>query len=410
MIKIRVLNAQVPTDLKEYKLSPEISLNPECLIGRQPNSDLYLDRPEVSRMHGKIAYQEGQYYFVDLQSKLGSWFNAERVKSNEKYLLKLGDIIKIGEFILMIVDLQLETIPFTARAVSHDAVTEISFIPQPVASLTSALIEKIPTPDSPQVARPIDAYAPEAHSIFSQALQRYFPGAIALSAYMKTIYDSLANYGFDTDNTMGMTTLCRDEITEPFLAEVIRTWGESFNCSSLAGFVMMGKTALGAAMDHVPIVEGKRRFAFYAMPHIAISKDGEVGKVYRYGIQKVSHACGALEAIVKELLSGKLKLEMDMQDVEQTIVRQKILSNIHYGDKPDLIEITKLASQIISRDVDNLLSAVDPSVFNYAVLTGIQIHGPMDTTWIYPQASYVVGSDIPGGKEALTQFTNLARL
>jgi hypothetical protein len=66
----------------------------------------------------------------------------------------------------------------------------------------------------------------------------------------------------------------------------------------------MGKTALAAAVDHVPIVEDKRQFAVYAMPHIAISKDGEVGKVYRYGIKKVSHACGALEAIGKELLAG----------------------------------------------------------------------------------------------------------
>ncbi|HEY9611036.1 MAG TPA: hypothetical protein V6C93_16850 [Allocoleopsis sp.] len=156
-----------------------------------------------------------------------------------------------------------------------------------------------------------------------------------------------------------------------------------------------------------PIVNDKRHFAFYAMPHIAISKDGEVGNVYRYGIQKVSHACGALEAIGKELLSGRLKLEMDMQDVEQTIIRQKIISSINYGDKPDLIEITKLASQIISQDIQNLFSVVDTSVFKYAVMTGIQIHGPMDTNWIYPQEFYVVGSDIPGGKEHLSVFENL---
>jgi hypothetical protein len=228
-----------------------------------------------------------------------------------------------------------------------------------------------------------------------------------MPAYMQITYEALADYGFDDKNTMGMTTLCRDEITEPLLAEVIQKWGQSFNCSSLAGFVMMGKTAIAAAIDHVPIVDDKRRFAFYAMPHIAISKDGEVGKVYRYGIKKVSHACGALEAIAKELMSGRVKLEMDMQDVEQTVVRQKILSTIHYGDKPDLVELTKVASQIVSRDVQNLLSAIDTSVFKYAVMTGIQIHGPMDTTWIYPQDFYVVGSDIPGRKEHIAVLEEL---
>ncbi|MCT7956365.1 nitric oxide synthase oxygenase [Laspinema palackyanum] len=253
----------------------------------------------------------------------------------------------------------------------------------------------------------VDAYKPESNPIFYEALQKHFPGALPMPVYMQITYETLGDYGFENKNTMGMTTLCRDEITEPFLTEVVRKWGNSFNCSSLAGFVMMGKTAVAAATDHVPIVGDKRRFAFYAMPHIAISKDGEVGKVYRYGIQKVSHACGALEAIAKELLSGKLMLEMDMQDVEQTIIRQKILSNIHYGDKPNLIEITKLASQIISKDIQSLFSVVDPSMFEYAVMTGIQIHGPMDTNWIYPLEFYVVGQDIAGGKEEIPVFKEM---
>lgn len=102
-----------------------------------------------------------------------------------------------------------------------------------------------------------------------------------MPVFMNMSSEMLREYGFDRQNTMGMTTLCRDEITEPLLTQVIQQWGASFNCSSLAGFVIMGKTALAAAVDHVPIVEDKRRFVFYAMPHIAISKDGEVGKAYR---------------------------------------------------------------------------------------------------------------------------------
>ncbi len=95
---------------------------------------------------------------------------------------------------------------------------------------------------------------------------------------------------------------------------------------------------------------------------------------------------------------------MDMQDIEQTIIRQKILSTLTYGDKPDLIEITKLASRIISDDVKNLFNILDSSVFNYAVMTGIQIHGPLGTHWIYPQDFYVVGSDLPGGKAEIAAF------
>ncbi len=137
------------------------------------------------------------------------------------------------------------------------------------------------------------------------------------------------------------------------------------------------------------------------MPHIAISQDGTVGEVYREGLEHVSHACGALSAIVEELQSGHLQLMTDMQDIEQSMIRQKLISAIEYGDKPDLAAMTQLASRIIAQDVAQLLSPLDSSVFNYAVITGVQIHGPLDTQWIYPQEFYLVSSAIPGNRKDL---------
>ena len=227
---------------------------------------------------------------------------------------------------------------------------------------------------------------------FLEAVQTHFPGSLPLKDYMKKTYDCLSQYGFEDENTMGMIAICRDEITDPLYEEVVKYWGKTFNCCSLAGFITLGKTGLAAATDHTPIFDNIRRFTFYAMPHIAISRYGEIGKVYREGIQKASHACGALETIVKELECGHLNLEMDLQDLEQSIIRQKILSSLNYGDKPNLVEITKLACQIISQDVERLLRSLDSTIFNYAVMTGIQIHGPLETQWIYPQNFYIVSS------------------
>ena len=257
---------------------------------------------------------------------------------------------------------------------------------------------------SEAIPQTLNGYDPNVFPAFHQMLQTHFPRALPMSKYMRKTFQSLSAYGFCDENTMGMTAICRDEIAEPLFAEVIRYWGKSFNCCSLAGFVMMGKTGLAAATDHTPIVDGIRRFTFYAMPHIAISRYGDIGNVYRDGVQKVSHACGALETVVKELASGHLKLEMDMQDIEQTIIRQKILSTLTYGDKPNLIEVTKLAARIISDDVKCLLDTLERSIFKYAVMTGIQIHGPLGTHWICPQDFYVVGSDLPDGKEVIKVF------
>lgn len=266
--------------------------------------------------------------------------------------------------------------------------------------MNSKYFEQLPAASSQE----IEAYEPILTPAFHQIVDTHFPGTLPLQQYFKKTFECLKSYGFEDANTMGMVAICRDEITDPLFDEVIKYWGKTFNCCSLAGFVTIGKTGLAAATDHTPIFDGLRRFTFYAMPHIAISRKGEVGKVYREGIEKASHACGALEVIVKELESGNLNLETDMQDIEQTIVRQKILSAIRYGDKPDLIEITKLACRIISEDIEKLLSNLNPLVFKYAVMTGIQIHGPMDTHWIYPQDFYVVSSVFPTGKEMIKVF------
>jgi hypothetical protein len=244
----------------------------------------------------------------------------------------------------------------------------------------------------------IDGYDTNTYPAFHEALHTHFPGALPLSQYMQLTVQALVPYNFYDENTMGMVAICRDEIAEPMLEEVIRYWGKTFNCCSLGGFLTIGKTGLAAATNHAPLFDGMRRFTFYAMPHIAISQAGEIGKVYREGLQQVSHACGALDAIVHELACGHLKLEMDMQDIEQTIVRQKILSTLTYGAQPNLVEITKLACQIISHDVEHILDTLDTTIFNYAVMTGIQIHGPMDTTWISPHRNYVVGQHLPDGK------------
>ena len=240
---------------------------------------------------------------------------------------------------------------------------------------------------------------------FHKALHLHFPGALPLGKYMSRTTKALARYGFEDENTMGMIAICRDEQTDPLHEAVVRYWGKTFNCCSLAGFVTMGKTGLAAATAHTPIQNGLRRFVFCAMPHIAISRNGEVGLIYREGINLPSHACGALETIVAELAAGHLNLETDMQDIEQTIVRQKILSQIRYGDRVDLVDLTKLAAKIIATDVSNLLSQLDTSIFHYAVIHGIQIHGPFESQWVYPTDFFIVGEQFGEVPFQLDTFT-----
>jgi ferredoxin-NADP reductase len=109
MIKVKVINSHDPGELKEVELKPEAALNKQCLIGRLQNCHLVLNDEAVSRMHGKISFRDGNYYFADLGSKAGSWVNAESAKVNQDYLLKIGDLIRINGFVIMVLEITTET-------------------------------------------------------------------------------------------------------------------------------------------------------------------------------------------------------------------------------------------------------------------------------------------------------------
>ncbi len=225
---------------------------------------------------------------------------------------------------------------------------------------------------------------------FNDTLEKHFPGSIPLEEFMHVTYDKLLDFGFNDDNTFACVSACRDEIVMPLIDLTFKVWGEVFNFSSLAGSLTIGKTGFAAASSHAPIIDGLERYVFIAMPHIAISKDGEIGVVYREGREGASHACGALEAIVNEIEGGKLRLQLDMDDIEQSILKTKIFEKLNYGEKPDLVSITKITHEIICEDLERLIDVAEKEPFDYAVLTGVLIHGPDETNYVYPQLSYAV--------------------
>lgn len=101
MLKIKVFNYKTG-EFEEKALTPETSIQGECIIGRSSSCDLVLASSEVSRVHGRIMFQKDQYYFTDLGSTDGSRINNQEAKANQNYVLKKEDLIRIGEFVLLI--------------------------------------------------------------------------------------------------------------------------------------------------------------------------------------------------------------------------------------------------------------------------------------------------------------------
>ena len=68
------------------------------MIGRHPDSDIFLDDVTVSRRHAEIRRSSGSFSLSDVGSLNGTYVNRERV---EEAPLASGDEIQIGKFKLV---------------------------------------------------------------------------------------------------------------------------------------------------------------------------------------------------------------------------------------------------------------------------------------------------------------------
>lgn len=68
------------------------------VLGRHPESDIFLDDITVSRRHAEIRREENGFVLVDTGSLNGTYLNRERIESAS---LNNGDEIQIGKFRLL---------------------------------------------------------------------------------------------------------------------------------------------------------------------------------------------------------------------------------------------------------------------------------------------------------------------
>jgi hypothetical protein len=228
---------------------------------------------------------------------------------------------------------------------------------------------------------------------FEDILRTHFGNVLTETDLVKKTYKALAKFGFSDDNSIAAICVCRDEISQPLRGIIRRVWGEAFNLSSLGGMFFAGKTALRAAMHHSPKQDGKERYVYYALPHIAIDEEGRMGFCRRKGIEE-SHACGALCGFLGELQEKKVNVSIDDGDAEQSHLKMRLLREIPYGHVPDLLELTRIAQKVILSDIEKAINLiVDTKKSDYALITGIQIHGP-ENNYIWPAKCYAVVDEL----------------
>lgn len=228
-------------------------------------------------------------------------------------------------------------------------------------------------------------------SSFQEALRSHFPGALTEATYLSSSALALGRLGFHADNTLACVGVCRDEICQPFVRHVQAAWGEAFNLCSLAGFLYAGRTGYGAAMHHSPEPDGRRRYVFFHMAHVALGREGQVGEVQRRGQPGASGACGALLAFHKGSQAGKVATSLDPDDVEMSLLSQTLVERLPGGRATDLLVLTRTVLQVITEQAERLVGAtVEPERSDWAVLTGIQVHSPEGVDYVWPARSWAV--------------------
>jgi len=163
---------------------------------------------------------------------------------------------------------------------------------------------------------------------FEETLAIGFTTAVKSVHFVKRSSVALRAYGFQSSNAIAFVSVCRDELTRPFVEEIQKVWRHIFDFSSLAGMLFLGKTGFEAAYHHAPNEDGVERMIYFAFPHISIDAIGFIGNCYRSGRTDVSHACGALYALQKELANDSLILDLDSEDIEQHFLKQQLLRKL----------------------------------------------------------------------------------
>jgi hypothetical protein len=231
---------------------------------------------------------------------------------------------------------------------------------------------------------------------FEEMMRKYFDKVLTEVDFVRKTYNALKKYGFNDENAIASVCICRDEISQTLRSVIKHVWGEAFDLSSLGGMFTAGKTGLKAAIHHAPRIDDRERYVFYVIPHIAIDEEGRMGFCSRKGI-KESNACGALCLFLNELKEGRISITMDEDDTEESIIKRRLLREIPYGHIPDLLELTKLTRSVIQADIEHAIEkVVDVTKSDYALITGIQIHGP-DGNYIWPAECYAFVNGIKKG-------------
>ncbi|GGD18279.1 hypothetical protein [Hyunsoonleella pacifica] len=156
-------------------------------------------------------------------------------------------------------------------------------------------------------------------------------------------------YNIDISKVLMATSLCSDDINIPSTTFFNVLFGP-FIMGGLGGIPFVGQTGMTAFAHHIPD-EGSA-FIFYG-PHIGITLEGELGKMYRPRMEEKGSSCGALMLALSRLENEKYTPVLKEDDYQQMKLEESLLpyrEDILKSNKPQKA-ITDATYKIIDKKI-----------------------------------------------------------
>lgn len=156
---------------------------------------------------------------------------------------------------------------------------------------------------------------------FGKAVRTHYPDADDSRDTSIKYLGLLQNgHNMDVSKLLMATSLCSDDMNIPSTSFFNVILGPFF-LGGLGGLPFAGATGMTAFAHHIPDRGGA--FIFYG-PHIGITLDNELGKMYRPRQEASGACCGALMLALSRFRDPKFKPELKEDDYQQTMLEKSL--------------------------------------------------------------------------------------
>jgi hypothetical protein len=185
---------------------------------------------------------------------------------------------------------------------------------------------------------------------FDKIVEQYYPNALDAKDTSIHFLGKMQNeHQINVSKVLMATSVCSDDINVPSTTFFNVLFGP-FIMGGLGGLPFVGQTGMTAFAHHVPD-EGSA-FIFYG-PHIGLTLDGELGKMYRPRQEETGNSCGALMLALSRLQDADYRPVISEDDYQQMRLEESLIpyrDEIINSENPQMA-ITDATYDIIDKKV-----------------------------------------------------------